>query len=504
MHAVEHYELIRRKHFVDGMSGRAIAEELGHSRKFVSKALRHPIPPGYRLAKTRPRPTLDPVRPLIDAWLEEDLARPRKQRHTARRIYERLVDEHGFRGNPSTIRRYVAEWKQARHAAGKEVFAPLEFRPGEEAQVDWGEAWIIQNGRCRKVQLFCMKCCFSKRSFVRAYDRANLESFLDGHVRAFAYLGGVPKRLAYDNLKSAVIQVGKGRRRRLNRKFVELKSWYLFDSRFCNVAKGNEKGDVENLVKRAQRTFLTPLPEVADLAALNRKLESDGDGELERTDREGKSYRELWQEERRHLLPLPADRFPACRESNTRVDKQSLVHFDGRMYSAPVQWAHRPCLARGFVDRVEIHVEGECVAVHPRNRQQRYELDPKHYLRLLERKPGLLDQARPFRDAPFGPEFALFRRELEYRYEEDGTRQYIDVLLLLTEHPEENVVEAVRRCVERRVFSRDAVLHELHGKPRPTKPHRLDLAHRPDLARWGDGIRASAVYDRLREEEVTA
>jgi len=511
VHAVEHYELIRRKHFVDGMSGRAIAKELGHSRKFVKKALKHPIPPGYRLTKPKPKPTLDPVRPLIDAWLDEDLTRPVKQRHTAQRIYERLVDEEGFQGDASTIRRYVASWKEARNSAGKEVFAPLEFRPGEEAQVDWGEAWVIHNGRRRKVQLFCMKWCYSKRVFVRAYDRANLESFLDGHVRAFECFGGVPKRIAYDNLKSAVIRVGKGRHRRLNRKFVELKSWYLFDGRFCNVAKGNEKGHVENLVKRAQRTFLTPLPEMTDLAALNRKLQADCESELDRTTREGTTHRELWQEEQPHLLQLPTHQFPACTERHSRVDKQSLVHFDGRMYSVPVEWAHRSCLVRGFVDRVEIHVEGECVAVHPRSREQgqRYVLDPRHYLRLLERKPGLLDQARPFRDDPFGAEFSLLRRELEYRYEEDGTRQYVDVLLLLREHPEEAVIEAVRSCVERRIFSRDAVLHTLHGKPQPTKSHRLDLAHRPDLADCGNGIRASAAYDELREgqlheEEVAA
>lgn len=506
MHAVEHYELIRRKHFVDGMSQRAIAEELGHSRKFVKKALQHPIPPGYQLTKSKPKPTLDPVQPLIDAWLEEDLTRPVKQRHTAQRIYERLVDEKDFQGNPSTIRRYVADWKQNRNSAGKEVFAPLEFRPGEEAQVDWGEAWIIHNGRRRKVQLFCMKWCYSKRVFVRAYDRANLESFLDGHVRAFEDFGGVPKRIAYDNLKSAVIRVGKGRHRRLNRRLVELKSWYLFDSRFCNVAKGNEKGHVENLVKRAQRTFLTPLPEVTDLAALNGKLQSDCEGELDRTTKEGETHGELWEGERAHLLPLPANRFAACTERPSRVDKQSLVHFDGRMYSVPVEWAHRPCLVRGFVDRVEIHAEGACVAVHPRNHPptQRYVLDPRHYLRLLDRKPGLLDQARAFRDDPFGAEFSLLRRELEYRYEEDGTRQYIDVLLLLTEHPEEAVIAAVRWCVERRIFSRDAVLHTLHGKPQPNGCPRLDLAHRPDLADCGDGIRASAVYDQLREEEVAA
>jgi len=504
VYAVDHYELIRRKHFVDGMSQRAIAAELGHSRKFVRKALEHPIPPGYRLSKAKPRPTLDPVRARIDAWLEADLTRPVKQRHTAQRIYERLVAEEGFTGNASTVRRYVREWKQARRSAGQEVFAPLEFRPGEEAQVDWGEAWVIENGRRRKVQLFCMKWCYSKRVFVRAYDRANLESFLDGHVRALAFFGGVPKRIAYDNLKSAVIQVGKGRHRRLNRRFVELKSWYLFDSRFCNVARGNEKGHVENLVKRAQRTFLTPLPEVTCLEELNRKLAADCDGELNRTTEEGLSHQALWDEERTHLLPLPAGRFAACVERSVGVDKQSLVHFDGGLYSVPVEWAHRPCLVRGFVDSVEVHCEGECVAVHPRRCDgQRYVLDPRHYLRLLARKPGLLDQARPFRDDPFGAEFSLLRRELEYRYEEDGTRQYIDVLLLLAAHPEEAVIAAVRSCVQRRVFSRDAVLHALHGKPQPTE-HRLDLTHRPELADCGNGTRPASVYDQLRGEEVAA
>jgi len=124
VYSVEYYELIRRKHFVDGMSLRAIARELGHSRKFVKKAVSHASPPGYRLSKTKPKPVLDPVRPIIDAWLEEDLSRPVKQRHTAQRIHERLVEEHGFTGNASTVRRYVRQWKQARHSAGKEVFAP--------------------------------------------------------------------------------------------------------------------------------------------------------------------------------------------------------------------------------------------------------------------------------------------------------------------------------------------------------------------------------------------
>jgi len=211
MLTVVDYELIRRKHFVDRLSGRAIAKERGHSRKTVAKALANAVPPGYRLSEPRLRPAIERYRPIIDAWLEEDRSRPRKQRHTAQRIYERLRDEHEYPGSPSSVRRYVA----SRKTGQGEVFMPLYFAPGEEAQVDWGEATVIENGVQRKVPLFCMKLCHSHAVFVRAYERANLESFLDGHVRAFAFFGGVPKRIAYDNLKSAVVYVGRGRERRL-------------------------------------------------------------------------------------------------------------------------------------------------------------------------------------------------------------------------------------------------------------------------------------------------
>ena len=272
---VDHYELIRRMHYVDGLSQRAIALRLGHSRRTIKKALAQAAPlPHKSKGCSREKPTLGRFIPIIDAWLKRDLDQPRKQRHTAQRIYERLCAEHEYTGHSSTIRRYVGEAK--RRLVGQEVFMPLAFDPGEEAQVDWGEATIIQNGNTRKVQLFCMRLCFSKRCFVRAYERANLESFLDGHVRAFEFFGAVPQRLAYDNLKSAVIRVGRGTERDLNKTFVKLRSWYLFTSRFCNVARGNEKGHVENLVKRAQRSFMTPVPEVEDLEQiLGQKVEDD-------------------------------------------------------------------------------------------------------------------------------------------------------------------------------------------------------------------------------------
>jgi transposase len=203
----------------------------------VSKALKLRLPPGYQLTEPRCKPVLEPVRHILDAWIEQNKTARRKQRQHAMKMYERLCDEHDFEGSYGTVQRYV----KAVANRQKEVFMPLQFEPGQEAQVDWHEGWVTENGMERKLQFFVMRLCYSKAPFVYPYEKANLESFLDGHVRAFEYFGGVPQRIAYDNLKCAVIKVGKGQHRRLTKRFRELRAWYLFETRFCNVARGNEK-----------------------------------------------------------------------------------------------------------------------------------------------------------------------------------------------------------------------------------------------------------------------
>ncbi len=504
MLTVDDYELIRRKHLVDGMSQRSVARELGHARNTVAKAIANPIPPGYQLATRRPKPRIDPVRPIIDAWLQEDRTKPRKQQHTAQRIFERLRDEHEFTGTPTTVRRYVREAK--RHA--REVYMPLAFEPGEEAQVDWHDGWIEENGVERKAQFFCMRLCYSKASFVWPYERANLESFLDGHVRAFAYFGGIPKRLAYDNLKSAVIQVLPGRERKLNKRFRELRSWYLFDTRFCNVARGNEKGDVENLAKRSQRTYMTPIPAVTTLSELGPKLLQQCEKDLDRPGprpHQDKTQRALLDEEKRCLRSLPEKPFEACQRRSTFIDKRSLVQVETNSYSAPVRWAHHVVLIKSFVDRIELWCEQTCVATHKRSYDKgRYLLVPEHYLMLLKIKPGSLDNARAFKGQPWGEDFELMRRELEYRYDTQGTRKFIDILLLFTKYPEQETKQAVSLCVRRRAFSDEAVLGVLRHQPMPPS-RRLDLSNRPDLHGVGDSIRPVSVYDQLlAREEVAA
>ena len=255
MLTVDHYHSIRKAYHIDGKSQRQIARELGHSRKTVSKALKHSVPPGYSPRRVQPKPVLDPFIAVVDRWLEEDRDRPRKQRHTMTRIFQRLRDEYGYEGSYVTVTRYVRE-------AGvgfQETYSPLDFGPGEEAQVDWGQARAVIGGVETVVHLFCMRACNSGAPFVRAYMHEDQLSFLDGHVHAFEFFSGVFRRLAYDNLRSAVVR--SGRNRRLTEAFRGLRSHYLFDTRFCNPGKGNEKGHVENLVKYAQRNFMTPLPD---------------------------------------------------------------------------------------------------------------------------------------------------------------------------------------------------------------------------------------------------
>jgi len=402
MLTVANYDKIRRQVFNDGKSQREVARSLGHSRHTVKKALQHAAPPGYIRTKPVHFPAIEPVRELIDAWLFEDKKRPRKQRHTARRMFDLLRDDYDFKGSYSAVQRYVSFKK----STGGETFFPLVFDPGEEGQVDWGEARAIINGHEQKIYLFCYRLCFSTVCFVYAYLRMNLESFLDGHRRAFEFFEGVPHRSAYDNLKTAVIRVGRGRERTLNENFCIMKSHYLFETRFCNIAAGWEKGHVENLVKHAQRSFMTPMPECteADLTDLNLHLKRECLKDMERVVRDKqKTRRQLFEEEQAHLLPLPTVKFEACKQSDSRVSKQLLVRVDTNDYSVPSRYAYHQAVVKAFVDRIDIFCQNEKIASHARSYdRQAYVLNPQHTIPLLEKKPGGLFNARPFKGEPWG------------------------------------------------------------------------------------------------------
>ncbi|MDX9862231.1 MAG: IS21 family transposase, partial [Rhodospirillales bacterium] len=266
MYAVEVYAAVRRFVFIEGKSRREAARVFGLSRETVAKMCRFSLPPGYTRTRPARKPKLGSLLPVIDAILEADRGAPVKQRHTAKRIFERLRDEHGFGGGYTVVKDYV----RIARARGRETFVPLSHLPGH-AQVDFGEAVGVIGGIRRKIHFFCLDLPQSDACFVKAYPAETTEAFLDGHVSAFAFFGGVPLSVLYDNLKIAVAKIcGDGKRER-TRAFTELVSHYLFRDRFGRPGKGNDKGKVEGLVKYARSNFMTPIPTVAsfdDLDAL--------------------------------------------------------------------------------------------------------------------------------------------------------------------------------------------------------------------------------------------
>jgi transposase len=488
---MENWAEIRRRVLVDGLSRRAACRAYGIHWKTLRKILTHPEPPGYR--RTRPNRTsiLEPLLPVVHQILRDDKKAPRKQRHTAVRIYRRLRDEHGYEGGLTVVKDAVRAWR-GRNA---EVFVPLAHRPGE-AQADFGEAEVTLDGRPAKVAVFVMTLPYSDALFCCAFPRECTEAFLEGHVRAFAFFGGVPRRISYDNLKIAVAKITGSRQRKVTGEFLRLASHHLFEAHFCLVRRPNEKGHVETLVGYARRNFLVPVPCLHDgLEGLNARLEADCHADLGRRLR-GKpaTKAELLAEERAALLPLPAEAFEAARVEQTSADSLSLVRFDTNDYSVPTEFAHRRVTAIGTVDAVRIAVGDRVVAVHRRSwGREGVSYDPVHYLALLERKPGALDFAAPLEGWELPVCFGVLRRRLEAEFGGPGTRQFIKVLRLLEGASLPELARAIERALELGTADADAVRLILeHGRERPTglfcldgRPHlKLVGVPTPDLSAY--------------------
>jgi transposase len=485
---MENWAEIRRRVLVDGLSKRAACRHYDIHWDTLTKILLHPEPPGYRRASPRPRPKLDPLLPVLHQMLEADKKAPRKQRHTAKRIFERLRHEHGYTGGLTAVKDAVRAWRRTR----TEVFVPLTHPPGE-AQVDFGEAEVVLDGRAAKVAVFVLTLPYSDAIYCQAFPRECTEAFLEGHVRAFASLGGVPRRISYDNCKIAVARITGTRDRRVTGEFLRLASHHLFEAHFCLVRRPNEKGHVETLVGYARRNFLVPVPVLHDgLEGLNARLEADCRADLARRLRGKPSTKgELLAEERAAMLPLPAEAFVAARVEPTSADSLSLVRFDTNDYSVPTEFAHHRVTAIGTVDLVRIAVGDRVVATHRRRwGREQVTYDPVHYLALLERKPGAFDFAAPLADWELPVCFGVLRRRLESEFGGPGTRRFIKVLRLLEHASLRELTRAVEAALELGTADADAVRLILeHRRERPAglfcldgRPHlKLVRVPAPDL-----------------------
>lgn len=489
---MELYQKVRRAVLIDGMSRRGAARYFGINRKTVDKMLCFPEPGAHgRSGQTYSR-KLAEFTDIIDQILADDRKVHSKQRHTAARIFERLRDEHGFTGGITIVRDYVAGAK----LRSREVFIPLSHKPGH-AQVDFGEADGIIGGKLVRFHYFCMDLPHSDAPFFKTYPAEVAEAFCDGHVEAFAFFGGVPRSILYDNTKLAVARIlGDGTRTR-SQMFSALQSHYLFEDKFGRPGKGNDKGNVEGLVGLVRRRFMVPMPVATDFGALNAKFRDQCVARQAAVLRgHTLSIGERLKEDQAAFMPLPATPFDPCHIVPGRASSMSLVRYRTNDYSVPTAYAHQDVVIKGYVDRVDIICRGEKVASHARSyAREDFIADPLHYLALIERKPRSLDQAAPLDSWVWSEDMLRLRRLMEARGGKEGKREFIAVLRLCENHAQADVEWAVSRALDLSAISFDAVKMIVLAKIE-RRPVKLDMSLYPYLPRAT--VRATKAGDYMQ------
>lgn len=472
------------------MSKRAIARQFGISRDSVDKMIVYSVPPGYRRTAPVRRPKLDGFTEIIDRWLREDAGRPRKQRHTAKRVLDRLREEHGFSGGYTIVKAYLREHQRR----SSEMFVPLHHAPGH-GQADFGEALVVIGGVEQKAHCFVFDLPHSDACYVRAYPAATAEAWADGHVHAFAFFGRVPLSVLYDNDRCLVARILPDGTRKRAALFSGFLSHYVIEDRYGRPGKGNDKGGVEGIVGWSRRNFMVPLPRFATWDDFNAWLEEQcrkRQADILRGHSE--TIGERLQRDLEAMVPLPAAPFEACDQTTGRGSSQALVRYRTNDYSVPVAYGHRDVWIRGYVDQVVIGCGGEVIARHPRcYGREDMVFDPIHYLPLLEKKIGALDQAAPLAQWELPAEFQTLRRLMEARLLKAGRREYVQVLRLLETFELADLHVAVKTALRMGAVGFDAIKHLVLCQVEK-RPPRLDLDVYPYLPRAKVGTTSAASY----------
>jgi transposase len=499
---VELFEQMRREyeHGVGTIKG--VARKFSVHRRMVREAIGNAVPATRKIPE-RDRPKLAPVIPFIEEMLEADRKAPRKQRHTAHRIWCRLKAEHPeAEVAESTVRRYVRVRKEEMGLARAEVFVPQSYRWGQEGQVDWYEAWAEIDGEGQKVCLFCMRSMASGGAFHRAYPHASQQAFLEAHELAFAYFGGVFKTVRYDNLSSAVKRILRGSQREETERFIAFRSHWGYESEFCTPGEGHEKGGVEGENGYYRRNHLVPLPKVGSWEELNRFLAEESQRDEQRVigDR-GQSVGAGMCLEREHLQPLAEEGFQLASIHFPTVNSSRCVRVLTNFYSVPAPVGCE-VQAAVYAAEVELWHEGKCIARHERcfNRQKKI-LNLEHYLDVLSKKPGALAGSSALEQwraqGKWPASFDRLWEELKRRRgKQDGTRAMVDLLLLGRTHGYDALREAVEKTVEIGCMDVSAVVLLLNGsmgESRPA-PEAVDIGA---LSRFDRPMPTLAEYDQL-------
>ncbi len=481
---------------------RQIAKDFNIARNTVRKVLRSDRTRFEYRRDAVHRPQLGPFVDVLIALLEHNQGLPTKQRRTAQSLYEALQSE-GYRGAYDSVRRFVKAWRAEHQGTPTDAYIPLVFESGEAFQFDWSHEKIIVAGAMTDVKVAHIRLCHSRMFLTVAYLRESQEMVFDAHLKAFEFFGGVARRGIYDNMKTAVCRILRGKERDFNRRFEELASHYLFEPVACTPAAGWEKGQVENQVRTVRRRLFTPTRKVKSLEELNDRLRGECVQWARNRHHPVLKEQTVWsvfESERASLLPLPRA-FDGYAERTVRVSSTSLVSFDRNRYSVACKAAGRTAELRSYADTIVVMFEGECVAQHPRCFQRDQMIfDPWHYLPVLRRKPGALRNGAPFKDWDLPRSITRTWQKLK-RYP-DWDQQLVDILACVPSYGLDAVASACDEALGSGSVSRDVVLNLLarqHEEPSAeivTIPDHLQLSEPP--------VADCTRYDRFRKENAHA
>jgi len=493
---------IRRLHFVENVSISELAKTFKRSRITIRKHLKTVDEPVYPARNNQPRPQLGDYLVLLNNWLDKDASLPRKRRRTAQRLYECLQIE-GYCGGYTAVQRHVKDWKRQQSSSPtiKQAFIPLAFPPGETCQFDWSHETAVIGGVEQTVKVAHFRLTYSRQMFVIAYPRETQEMVLDAHNQAFAFFGGVPKRMVYDNLKTVVDTIFVGKERRFNRRFLTLANHYLFESVACTPESGWEKGQVENQVGNIREWLFTPTPQANDFAELNvwlarRCLELAARPHPEQTSR---STAECFAEEQPLLMPIKAT-FDGYVEEMRRVSQLCLIRIDRNRYSVPAEWANRVVSVRLTADRVRMVADSQVIAEHVRHfNRDRLICNPWHYLSVLDKKPGALRHGAPFVSWELPLSIKVVRDRI--LKQDKGDRAFVDLLLMARDLGDNGLDTLEMACdltLQTGIISSAIVLNEMRRLTEAAQPKSLAniAASTPTLIL--EPIADCSRYDTLR------
>jgi len=499
---VDLLSVIRRWHGRDKLPIREITRRTGLSRNTIKKYLANgEVTPAYPARKSISK--LDPFAETLLSWLKREAGRNRKRRRNLKQLHRDLVAL-GFSGSYDRVAAFAREWRQRErereNRASRGAFVPLVFAPGEAFQFDWSEDWIRIGGKKTKLQMAHFKLCHSRAFFLRAYLTQTHEMLFDAHNHAFRVLQGIPERGIYDNMKTAVDKVGRGKHRQVNARFRAMVSHFLFESEFCNPAAGWEKGQVEKNVRDARHRLLQDAPAFRDLATLNEWLEERCQAlwhEVLHPEQRHRTVAEVFDDEQSALMAMPPA-FDGFVELTKRVTPTCLINFERNRYSVPAAFANRVVSMRAYADRIVLVAEAEVIAEHVRvfNRDHNSHgttvYDWRHYLAVVQRKPGALRNGAPFAGLPTS--FRRLRRVLRQR--DGGDREMADILALVLHHDEKLVEQAVSEAIESDVISKTHILNRLSRLLDTPPPAALEPP--PALSLSNEPIANTERYDDLR------